>query len=444
MLKRMAILLAVLATAIADTGGIAIAAPIPAAPSGSFYQPPPGYQSAAPGTVLRSRPVRLAAFSVLPQHVRAWQLLYRSIDSRGNPMATVTTVLLPAGGAPSSVLSYQVAQDSSAPQCAPSHTLGLGGRPGEVINQAEILLIDAAVAQGFAVSVPDYEGPNAEFGAAKQPGYAVLDGLRAAESFAPLGLPGSATPATVWGYSGGSLASGWTAQVQPSYAPELNIRGVAVGGFVTDLGDALKQINGGFGAGLIPSALPGVLKAEPSLAKVVNSHLTPQGKALLAKAGHQCEVPNVTEYAFTNMDGYLTVPLDALLRLPTVKRVLTRLDLGGSAPTAPLDVYHAVHDELVPIAGTDATVKKYCAGGDSVRYTRDLLSEHGSLALTGAGAALHWLSRRVSSTSTPQGCHTATVLSTALSPDGLTGEAQVVITALRGLLDQPVGPATIF
>lgn len=436
MLRRTAVLIAVLAAMLTSVTVAANASP----GGGDFYRPPANYAATAPGTVLRSRPVQLAAFAALPQHVQAWQLLYRSTDEHGAPMATVTTVLLPAGGAPKSVLSYQIAQDSSAPQCAPSHALRVGGTPGEVINQAELLLIDAAVAQGFAVSVPDYEGPNAEFGAAKQPGYAVLDGIRAAESFPPLGLAGTATPATVWGYSGGSLASGWTAQVQPSYAPELNMRGVAVGGFVTDLAGSLRQINGGPGAGLIASALPGVLRAEPELKAVLNRYLTPAGKALLAKTGGQCEIPNVLGHPFANMDNYLTVPLDRLLELPAVTQVLGRLNLGGSVPTAPLYVYHAVHDELVPVAGTDATVRKYCAAGDSVQYTRDLLSEHGSLAVSGAGGALRWLSHQAASATAPQGCSTTTVPSTVLSADGLTGSAQVVIGALRGLLYQPLGP----
>jgi hypothetical protein len=162
-------------------------------------------------------------------------LLYRTTNDEGQPEATVTTVLLPAGTEPRGLLSYQVAEDAVAPQCAMSYVLRQGSGVAGANSQAEVYLIDAALAQGFAVSVPDYEGPGGDFGAARQPGYAVLDGIRAAEQFSPLGLPGQSTPVGIWGYSGGSLASGWAAQVQPSYAPELNLRGVAVGGFVTNI-----------------------------------------------------------------------------------------------------------------------------------------------------------------------------------------------------------------
>lgn len=407
--------------------------------SDPFYRPPSGWASDAPGTILRTRPVQLAAFAILPQKIESWQLLYRSTSSDGAPMPAVTTVLLPAGGKPKALLSYQIAEDASAPQCAMSYTLQLGGPKGELVNQAELLLIDAAVASGLAVSVPDYEGPDGEFGAAEQPGYAILDGLRAAEQFAPLGLPGRSTPTAIWGYSGGSLASGWAAQVQPGYAPDLDVRGVAVGGFATNLGQALLKINGGFGAGLIASALPGVLKSDPVLAAVVEPYLTPAGKALLAHSGQQCMVANIAQYAFTNFNRYLTKPIAALLADPAVKAALDRHDLGASTPTAPMFVYQAVHDELIPVAGVDTIVKNYCAHGDAVTYTRDELSEHTILAFAGAPAALHWLIGRVGSTSNPQGCSTRTVPTMALLPAALTTWPTFLRGDLLALLDQPVG-----
>jgi hypothetical protein len=408
-----------------------------------FYTAPANLASHSRGAILASRPVHLAAFAVLPQKVKAWQLLYRTTNYRGRPEATVTTVLLPAGGKPRGLLSYQIAEDAVAPQCAMSYTLR-GGSAVEPINQAETFLIDAAVAQGFAVSVPDYEGPNGDFGAARQPGYAILDGIRASERFGPLGLHGVSTPVGIWGYSGGSLASGWAAQVQRRYAPKLNLRGVAVGGFVTNVAQALQQINGGFGAGLIVSVLAGVTRTVPALAAAINTYTTPAGKAILAKGASQCELANVTQYAFTNLNKYLTVPLTQLLALPAIKSAVAGIDLGGTAPTAPLFVYHSVDDELIPIAGADATVAKYCAGRDSVTYTRDILSEHGSLAFIGAPQALSWLTQRLTGGAVPHGCTTTTVLSMLLNPTTLRGGAQLLLGDARALLDQPIGPTGIF
>jgi hypothetical protein len=59
------------------------------------------------------------------------------------------------------------------------------------------------------------------------------------------------------------VASGWAAQVQPSYAPDINLKGVAVGGFLTNLAQAIQQTNGGPGAGLIVSVLTGMASPAP-------------------------------------------------------------------------------------------------------------------------------------------------------------------------------------
>jgi hypothetical protein len=356
-------------------------------------------------------------------------------------MAAVTTLLKPAGATPAAVISYQLAEDASAPQCAPSYELRLGSSPGEAINQAEMLLIDAAVADGYAVSVPDYEGLRGDFGAPRQPGYAILDGIRASEHFAPLGLTaGRHTPAAAWGYSGGSLVTGWAAQLQTSYAPELDIRGMAVGGFATDLQQALQKINGGFGSGLILSALPGVARTSAGLNDALQQHLNAKGKVALADAGTHCEIHNVTRYAFRNMSSYLDETLAQFLQIPAVHDAMVEDSLSGPTPTVPLYVYHAVHDELIPVKGVDTIVPRFCAGGDSVRYERDSLSEHGSLAVTGAPAALDWLATRLAGSTEPTGCTTKTVLSTALTPAGLRrfpGTVRAILISLAGL---PIGP----
>ena len=61
-----------------------------------FYDPPQGFQHAAPGTVLRSRDVELAFLGLIPQKITATQLLYRTTDMNGEPEAAVTTVIVPA------------------------------------------------------------------------------------------------------------------------------------------------------------------------------------------------------------------------------------------------------------------------------------------------------------------------------------------------------------
>ena len=66
------------------------------------------------------------------------------------------------------------------------------------------------------------------WGAPYEPGYHVLDGLRAALSSKRLGLSPEA-PIGLWGYSGGGLATAWAAEMSGAYAPELNVVGAVSG-----------------------------------------------------------------------------------------------------------------------------------------------------------------------------------------------------------------------
>src|SRR4051794_32424732 len=80
-----------------------------------FYDPPPGFQHAHPGTVLRSREVELAFLGLIPQRITATQLLYRTTNMHGEPDAAATTVIAPAERGPEAVtpvVSYQCAIDA--------------------------------------------------------------------------------------------------------------------------------------------------------------------------------------------------------------------------------------------------------------------------------------------------------------------------------------------
>lgn len=133
-----------------------------------FYQPPLGFQHAEPGTVLRSRDVELAFLGLIPQPIKAVQLLYRTMDMHGQPEATATTVIVPtdlAPGRPCPVLSYQCAIDAVSSRCFPSYALRRRAKALGAIGQFELFLIAAAVAEGWAVSVPDHEGLRGLWGA---------------------------------------------------------------------------------------------------------------------------------------------------------------------------------------------------------------------------------------------------------------------------------------
>lgn len=437
-MKKALLLAGVMLAVLPVLGAVpASAAPLPPQ-SDPFYQPPTGYQNTAPGTILKVRTVSVAAFAYLPQKVRAWQLLYRTTDTQGDPEATVTTVLEPLNATPGALLSYQVAEDSSAPQCAISYQLQQGSDNSNTVAEAEILLIDAAVEQGWAVTVPDYEGPASAYTGGKQAGQAVLDGIRATENFSSIGLNGAATKVGLWGYSGGALASGWASELQPGYAPELHIAGVAEGGLPVNLAHILGGINGGPFAGIAMSGIAGLAHAYPQLADFLNTYLTPAGKSAFATVNSECNAQNAARFAFTNVYQYFSV--SDPLSLPVPSQVLADDTLGQHTPTAPMFVYQSVNDELVPHADVDAVVSGYCAAGANVTYQRDVLSEHVILAVTGAPDALNWLSDRLAGKPAASGCSTNNVASSLFSPGALQTLGSVLFNDLLALAGRPIGP----
>src|SRR5262245_11970196 len=243
--------------------------PLPA--DDPFYDPPAGFQHSRPGTVLRSRDVELAFLGLIPQRSTATQLLYRTTDMHGNPDAAATTVIVPAERAPEAVtpvVSYQCAIDAVSSRCFPSYALRRHAHATGAVAQFEFLLIAAAVAEGWAVSVPDHEGRFGMWGAPLEPGYHVLDGLRAALGTKRLGLSTEA-PIGLWGYSGGGLATAWAAEMSGTYAPELNVVGAVLGSPVGDLGHTFRRLNGTFASGLPALVVAALAHLYPDLDRII-------------------------------------------------------------------------------------------------------------------------------------------------------------------------------
>ncbi|HET7072766.1 MAG TPA: lipase family protein [Mycobacterium sp.] len=361
-----------------------------------FYQPPPGFQHAEPGTVLRSRDVELAFLGLIPQPTTAVQLLYRTMDMNGEPEATVTTVIVPAGLSSwqtCPLVSYQCAIDAMTSRCFPSYALRRRAKALGSLSQFEFLLINAAVAEGWAVSLPDHEGLHGSWGAPYEPGYRVLDGIRAALSSDRVGLSPSAQIG-LWGYSGGGLASAWAAEMCGEYAPELDIVGAVLGSPVGDLGHTFRRLNGGVLAGLPALVVAALVHIYPDLDRVIKEHASDEGRALLEALENMTTVEAVVRMAGKDMGDYLDEPLEDILSTPEVTYVFDSIKLGTAVPTPPVLIVQAVHDYLIDVKDIDELADAYSAGGAQVTYHRDAFNEHICLHPLSAPMTLRWLTDR--------------------------------------------------
>jgi hypothetical protein len=374
---------------------MAVASPVRAAPplpeDDPFYRVPHPIPAVPPGTVLRSRPATIAGAGM---QLTAWNLMFASTDAHGRPSVAVATVikpLVPPQTSPPPLVSFQVAEDGDSLKCAPSYEMAAG-------TEKETPSLFPLLNQGWTVVVPDFEGPTAAFTVGLQAGRGVLDGIRAAINFKPAGLDGLRTSVGLWGYSGGGHASTWAAELAPKYAPELNIAGVSAGGVPPDIPSVARNVDGGLASGLELAGAVGMARAYPELMTLMNAN----GRAMAAKIGDECIEQYIAEFYLKRLDEYTTQP--NVLELPWVRRILDANHLGARTPKAPMFIYHAVLDELIPMKDANWLVERYCSRGATVIYYQDVASEHNSLAVSGAPAAISYLASRFAGEPAPNTC----------------------------------------
>jgi hypothetical protein len=211
--------------------------------SDEFYDPPQPLPPGAPGDLIRCAPMDAYVVPGVRLRVRAWRVLYHSTSATGEPTAVSGSVLVPRSSVrgPRPLVGYAVGTHGIGDSAAPSRLLGLG-------TEWEAGLIAMALARGWAIAITDYQGLGTPgdhtFMVGQALGHNVLDMMRAARSLAPAELP-TEGPAAIIGYSEGGAAAAWAAQLQPSYAPDLPLVGVAAGAAAADIETAGPSLEGG-------------------------------------------------------------------------------------------------------------------------------------------------------------------------------------------------------
>jgi pimeloyl-ACP methyl ester carboxylesterase len=321
---------------------------------------------------------------------RAWRVLYRSNSAIGEPTAVSGTVLLP-GRSSSRVrplLGYAIGTHGIGDTAAPSRLLARG-------LEWEAGLMAMALARGWAVAITDYEGLGTPgdhtYMVGRALGPNVLDAMRAARALAPTELPADG-PAAIVGYSEGGAAAAWAAQLQPSYAPELALAGVAAGAAAADLEAAGPNLDGTFFSFFIAYGGIGYAAAYPELD--LDSYLTPVARAGIEVLRNSSVLQAALSGPRFVRAADLTQP--NVLELPDWRRRLHENRLGLIAPAAPVLLHHARRDQIVSFAQSLNLRDDWQALGADVRlYVTRGGVDHISGAVAGTPIALDWLARRL-------------------------------------------------
>ncbi|TLD18497.1 hypothetical protein PspLS_10300 [Pyricularia sp. CBS 133598] len=359
-----------------------------------WYTAPSGFESQPPGTILRARQAPPNITALANNSAGAHQLLFRSTDTRYRPSWAVTTVFLPteeskAGRDKPALLSYQIPYNTLDVDQSPSY--GLSTIYGENIMAD----VREGLSRGWAVSVPDFEGPEAAFSAGPQAGHAVIDSVRAVLSFTNLTGPNEARYA-LWGYSGGAFASGFAAELQASYAPELDISGIALGGVLSNFTQIIYNVTGSPVAAIVPYSLLGLTVQYPDARQYLIDHLHKEGTYNATTFLSALHIPVAEAIAlFSGQDIFqYFVDGDDIMRAPELARVFGNNwhESYHGIPQVPVYAYKAIHDENTNIRTTDEHVARICGVGANVLYERNTIGGHEQEAVSGGRRAMKWLS----------------------------------------------------
>ncbi|GLZ31722.1 lipase [Lentzea sp. NBRC 105346] len=360
-----------------------------------------GVDGGAPGDVLSSRKVdwHPEPFKVFTAPVNTYEILYRSTSATGKPNAVSGMVLVPPvpwTNGPRPVVAYAMGTQGLADQCAPSRQLQNG-------TEVEIAFLVQAMQKGWAVALTDYEGlgtPGTHtYAVGQSEGRALLDAARAATRLPSAGLSRNA-PVGAFGYSQGGQAAAFAGELQPAYAPELNLVGVAEGGVPADLAEVARFNDGNAGSSLVFGAAAGFAAAYPELplAEVLND----RGRDVIERVRNSCVVELALTAPFTRINSLTTRP--DVMNEPPWRVRLTENTLGSVKPAVPVYLYHGTADELIPFSTGTKLRSRYCGLGADVQWTALPLAGHIVAVSVWGSNALNWLGDRFAGSRTTPNC----------------------------------------
>lgn len=397
-------LIVALAAIVAIVSMVIPSTPVSAADLGGFYAPPSPLASYClnDGDVIKDEPSNFVLPTQTPYTAR--RIMYCSRDTNGARMAVTGTVIIPTlpwtGSGPRPIIGFAVGTQGMADQCAPSYQL-------TTATEGETSAIAALLTAGYGVTISDYQG----MGTPGVPtylnrnalGHAVLDSVRAAQRLTSAFLPAGGAVA-LWGYSEGGLASGAAAELQTSYAPELQLKGAYVGAAPANLQLFAPYLDGKPAAGVLLYMLDGLDAAYPRAGFL--DMLNATGQQVASQVLNECLAQTMAQHALLQTstltkDGR---PIPAHLAEQPLASSVNQQLLGLVAPTVPVFVVHSQFDDIVPYqTGHDMAVS-WCNRGATVQFTALTAPEHMAASLASIPLALAYIEDRFAGLPAPYNC----------------------------------------
>jgi dienelactone hydrolase len=324
----------------------------------AFYDPP-GVAPARSGALIRTAPY---AGRWLPRGVVVYRILYTTTREEGRPTVASGLVLVPESavgprGRPADVVVWAHGVAGIDPASAPS------ARSTFRLTRLQRDLIAA----GWAIVAPDYVGlgtPGPHPLLIGEPtARSVLDAARAAREISRCQLSDATV---ICGYSQGGHAALWAGAVASSYAPELEIRGVAALAPVTQLADVVKHVPAPFGSGVLSCYFfDAYAQHYPDV--TYEEYILPEARD---------RVRRTARHGLRTLQTTRTAVVDGVIRRPIWNgdpdRGVLRQRMAENIPAGlvrvPVLLAHGTRDRIVPAASQDEFVRSRRADGQAIDY----------------------------------------------------------------------------
>lgn len=348
------------------------------------------------GTLIAAEPVTDA-----PSAMAAWRVRYWTTDERSRPIAVTGMVITAAnrrGSGPRPVIAWTHGLIGIAQRCTPSAGAG---------NFTVIPGLTDAIARGYTIIAPDYPGLGSDMVhpvlVGESEGRSVLDAVRAARA-----IPEAAAGTTfaLWGESQGGHAALWTGQLWKSYAPELQLVGIAAIVPPTDLGRNFRE-------GSDP-------RARALLTAYIGTSWSRYYRVPMTVLGPKSVQGVMTRLADNNCVQFNAKPkLGTIVGIVIAQRAIRNLDLGADRTWGPLMRQNNPSAAAIPVpaliaTGTGDTIvaptvvrafaRQACTRGKTVRYMSVAGGKHETVARTEAKATLDWIDDRFAGRPAPNDC----------------------------------------
>jgi pimeloyl-ACP methyl ester carboxylesterase len=225
----------------------------------------------------------------------------------------------------------------------------------------------------------------------------VLDSIRAAAA-----LPGTgATPqskAVVWGHSQGGGAAAFTAELRPTYAPDVDLVGAIAGAPPAELAAGSTAPQSSY-SGFVPMVVAGLSAGYPDLD--TKDALTDAGRAAVAEVSGMCVADALR--AFDGTDPSTLFAPGAADR-PDWKADVAANRAGDRPTDVPIFLYHGANDDLVPPDMSARLLQRYCAHGVVASRKVYAGTDHISVVQAAFGDIAAYALARIAGTPPPNDC----------------------------------------